>query len=290
MPSLKTIRNRIRSVKSTQQITRAMKMIAAAKLRRAQQAILSARPYAQSLQKVLEGVALRESLAAHPLLARREPRKVEVVVLTSDRGMCGGFNANVIRRTQRFLRDHQGRYERITLRTVGRKGHDFFRRRNAPIRKDHPGLLAHLSFKGAQELSLELSELFLSGEVDAVYLIYNEFISAMTQRVSLADLLPVARPEPGPVPPPRSPIEYLYEPSRDQVLGALLPNYLATQVWRALLESAAAEHGARMSAMDNATSNASEMISRLTLQYNRTRQTAITKELMEIVSGAEAQK
>jgi F-type H+-transporting ATPase subunit gamma len=290
MPSLKSIRNRIRSVKSTQQITRAMKMISAARLRRAQEAVLAARPYSQKMDQVLEGIASRANLAAHPLLAAREKKKVEVVVLTSDRGLCGGFNANIIRRTQRFLYENEDRYQAITLRTLGRKGHEFFRRRGAAIRQDHAGLLSKLVFGAAESLARELTELYLSGEVDGVSLVYNEFVSAVTQRVAVVDLLPISPPKAEQAHGGASAVEYLYEPGRDALLADLLPRYLATKVWRAMLESVASEHGARMSAMDNATNNAREMIGKLTLLYNRSRQAAITKELMEIVSGAEALK
>ncbi len=289
MPSLKSIRNRIRSVKSTQQITRAMKMISAARLRRAQDAVTAARPYAQKMDLVLKGVASRADLSGHPLLSQRTKKKVELVVLTSDRGLCGGFNANIIRGAQRFLLENSDAYESITLRTLGRKGYEFFRRREVTIRKDHAGLLTKLNFGAAEGLARELTEIYQAGEVDAVYFIYNEFISAVSQKVSVEQLLPIPAPQveekQG-----TSSVEYLYEPNREQLLADLLPRYLATKVWRAMLESVASEHGARMSAMDNATNNAKDMIGKLTLQYNRTRQAAITKELMEIVSGAEALK
>ncbi len=291
MPSLKSIRNRIRSVKSTQQITRAMKMISAARLRRAQEAVLSARPYAKKMDQVLQNVAARVDLSAHPLLVPREKKKIELVVLTSDRGLCGGFNANIIRRTQRFLLENADQYEAITLRTLGRKGNEFFRRRETKIRKDHAGFLTKLKFAAAAELARELTDLYLSGEVDSVYFLYNEFISAVSQKVSLVELLPISPPPPAEGKKGDAlAVEYLYEPARDTLLADLMPRYVATKVWRALLESVASEHGARMSAMDNATNNAKEMIGKLTLQYNRTRQAAITKELMEIVSGAEALK
>jgi F-type H+-transporting ATPase subunit gamma len=288
MPSLKSIRNRIRSVKSTQQITRAMKMISAARLRRAQEAVTAARPYAQKMDLVLKGVASRADLSGHPLLSQRTKKKVELVVLTSDRGLCGGFNANIIRGAQRFLFENSDAYESITLRTLGRKGYEFFRRREVTIRKDHAGLLTKLNFGAAEGLARELTEIYQAGEVDAVYFIYNEFISAVSQKVSVEQLLPI--PAPQVEERSASSVEYLYEPNREQLLADLLPRYLATKVWRAMLESVASEHGARMSAMDSATNNAKDMIGKLTLQYNRSRQAAITKELVEIVSGAEALK
>ncbi len=289
MPSLKSLRNRIKSVKSTQQITKAMKMVAAARLRRAQEAVLSARPYAKAMQRVLDGVGGKVNLAAHPLLQRRELKKIELVVMTSDRGLCGGFNANVVRRVQRFLLENNGKFEKVTMRTIGRKGHDALRRQGANIRKDHPGLLNKLSFDRAEQIALELTDLFLSGEVDGVFLVYNEFVSAVSQRVTLAELLPIA-PNAAGQGATAAATEYLFEPDQDGVLKALLPRFLANKVWQGLLESVAAEQAARMSSMDNATKNASEMIGNLTLLYNRTRQAAITKELMEVVSGAEALK
>lgn len=287
MPSLKAIRNRIRSVKSTQQITRAMKMVAAARLRRAQEAVVAARPYSKQMRKVLDGVAQRVDLSSHPLMQTRPVRRVELVVLTGDRGLCGGFNANVIRRVQRWQVENEDAIESLELSTIGRKGYDFFRRRGANIRQNHAGLLGRLAFDEAETIAEELTQRFIGGEVDAVYLAYNELVSAVTQRVTLAPLLPIVPPG-GAHRPAVAPTEYLYEPNRDAVLETLLPRYLANMMWQALLESVAAEQAARMSAMDSATNNAADMIARLTLQYNRTRQAAITKELMEVVSGAEA--
>lgn len=289
MPSLKAIRNRIRSVKSTQQITRAMKMVAAAKLRRAQEAILAARPYVKEMEEVLADLGQRVDLSAHPLLQRRPPRKVEIVVLTSDRGLCGGFNGSVYRKVQRFLFENEKTFEQVTLRTIGRKGHEFFRRRGLAIRKDHPGLLQALSYGAAEGIAAEVSGLFLAGEVDAVFLCYNEFLSPVSQVVRMVELLPISEADTTEIERPLR-ADFLWEPGEAAVLQALLPRYIASEVWHALLESVASEQGARMSAMDNATNNASDMIARLTLQYNRTRQAGITKELMEIVSGAEALK
>ncbi|HEY3447982.1 MAG TPA: ATP synthase F1 subunit gamma [Myxococcales bacterium] len=292
MPSLKAIRTRIRSVKSTQQITRAMKMVSAAKLRRAQESIVSARPYVQRMEDVLKDLAKRVDLSAHPLLVRRPVKRVEIVVLTSDRGLCGGFNGSIVRRVQRYRWENEEKLEKLSLRTIGRKGNEAFRRRGVEIRKDHAGLFKTLTYAAAESLAAELTDEFLTGEFDAVYLAYNEFVSAVTQKVSLVELLPIRSPEDAQANagPATFPVDYEYEPSRERVLQDLLPRYVASEVWRALLESVASEHGARMSAMDSATKNANEMIGRLTLQYNRTRQAGITKELMEIVSGAEALK
>jgi F-type H+-transporting ATPase subunit gamma len=289
VPSLRDIRRRIGSVKSTQQITKAMKMVAAAKLRRAQEAITKARPYAVLLEKSLNRVASRAAAdegAAHPLLASRPVKRVELVVVTSDRGLAGGFNSNVVRRAQRFLVENADRYDEVVLSTIGRKGRDSLKARKVAIRKDYGGVHAKLSFAKAHEIAGELSERFLSGEVDAVFLLFNEFKSAIAQLVTLKQFLPV---ETGPAEATAS-VDFLYEPSRTELLADIVPRHLDVQVWRALLDSAASEHGARMTAMEAATKNAAEMIAALSLQYNRARQAYITKELMEIVSGAEALK
>jgi F-type H+-transporting ATPase subunit gamma len=290
VPSLRDIRNRIGSVKSTRQITKAMKMVSAAKLRRAQDAILKTRPYAQLLEQTLGRIAARaaaDEVVAHPLLAPRAQRTAEVVVITSDRGLAGGFNSNIARRTQRFLVENADRYERVQLATIGRKGRDFFRARRLEVRKDFTGVHANLAYEKAEAIAVEYTERYLSGEVDAVFLAYNEFKSAISQKPVVFQLLPIETP---PDTGEGASIDFKYEPSRAALLRELLPRHVAMQVWRALLESAASEHGARMSAMESATKNAEEMIASLTLQYNRARQAYVTKELMEIVSGAEALK
>jgi F-type H+-transporting ATPase subunit gamma len=291
VPSLRDIRKRIRSVKSTQQITKAMKMVAAAKLRRAQDAILRARPYALLLEKAIGEVAARaaaEGGAENPLLAARPARRAELVLVTSDRGLAGAFNSNVLRRAQRFMTENADKLEAVHLSTIGRKARDYFRARRMTVRKDYAGIHQALTFEKAQEIAGELTERFLSGEVDQVILGYNEFKSAITQKVTLHQLLPIVT-----APAAESgggAVDFLYEPERERLLADLLPRHLAIQVWRVLLESAASEHGARMTAMDSASRNAKELIGKLTLQYNRARQAYITKELMEIVSGAEALK
>jgi F-type H+-transporting ATPase subunit gamma len=290
VPSLRDIRTRIGSVKSTRQITKAMKMVAAAKLRRAQDAVLKTRPYAQLLDQAVARLAARaaaEEVVAHPLLAPREGRTAEVVVVTSDRGLAGGFNSNIARRTQRFLTENSDRFGRILLSTIGRKGRDFFRARHIEVRKDYTGVHSDLRYEKAEQIAEEFSARFLAGDVDAVFLAYNEFKSAISQKPVVVQLLPIETPAASEAP---SGIDFKYEPSREALLADLVPRQLAMQVWRALLESAASEHGARMSAMESATKNAEEMISALTLQYNRARQAYVTKELMEIVSGAEALK
>jgi F-type H+-transporting ATPase subunit gamma len=292
VPSLRDIRNRIVSVKSTRQITKAMKMVSAAKLRRAQDAILKTRPYALLLEQTLGRVAARaaaDEAVTHPLLAARTERRAEVVVVTSDRGLAGGFNSNIARRVQRFLVESSDRFEQITLGTIGRKGRDYFKARKLEVRKDFSGVQANLSYETAEAISREYQERYLSGEVDAVFLAYNEFKSAISQKPVVVQLLPIqtsgVSADVG-----AASIDFKYEPSREALLADLLPRHVGMQVWRALLESAASEHGARMSAMESATKNAEEMIAALTLQYNRARQAYVTKELMEIVSGAEALK
>ena len=290
MPSLRDIRGRIGSVKNTRQITKAMKMVAAAKLRRAQDAIMRARPYAVLLEQALSRIAARasaEGQATHPLLATRPVHKAELVLLSSDRGLAGGFNSNVLRRAQRFMVENADRYGEIQISTIGRKARDAFRARKMPVRKDFPGILQKLSYERAAEIAKEFSERFLDGEVDAVFLVYNEFKSAISQTVVVRQFLPI---ETGSAEGAATGYDFLYEPSRKELLGELVPKHLAIQVWRALLDSAASEHGARMTAMESATKNAEEMIAKLTLQYNRARQAYVTKELMEIVSGAEALK
>jgi F-type H+-transporting ATPase subunit gamma len=290
VPSLRDIRNRIGSVKSTRQITKAMKMVAAAKLRRAQDAILKTRPYAQLLDQTLSRVAARalaEESTAHPLLAPRVAKTAEVVVLTSDRGLAGGFNSNIARRSQRFVTENGDRFSKITVSTIGKKGRDFFRARRIEVRKDFTGIHSDLRYEKAEAIATEYTERYLAGEVDAVFIAYNEFKSAIAQKPVVVQLLPIETP---PVEASGSGIDFKYEPSREALLAELLPRQIAMQVWRALLESAASEHGARMSAMESATKNAEEMIAALTLQYNRARQAYVTKELMEIVSGAEALK
>jgi F-type H+-transporting ATPase subunit gamma len=296
MPSLKSIRTRISSVKSTQKITRAMKLVSAARLRRAQDAIVGARPYANALAEAVVEVALRAGSDAHPLLDRRSPERLTMVPLTSDRGLAGGFNANVFRAVQRFIGEQQKAtppVREIAMEIVGKKGRDYFRRRKVTIGHELPGPTAETAVQIAREMAHIVTHSFMNGRTDAVYLVYNEFKSAGTQRVVVEPLLPItgeglrvasSAPDAG------GAIDFLYEPSKQRLLDQLLPMFVESQIYRGLLESMASEFGARMTAMDSATSNAKEMISSLTLKYNRARQAAITKELMEIVSGAEALK
>ena len=288
MPSLKSIRVRIASVKSTEKITRAMKLVAAAWLRRAQDAIVAARPYAKALAEAVGEIAARAGLDAHPLLQERPGHRILLVAISSDRGLAGGFNANLFRAVARFYAEKPD--AQIELVVLGRKGRDFFRRRKAKytVRQELGGAASDTAIERARELSSAVVSAFMEDTCDSVYLAYNEFKSAVSQRVVIEPLLPI-------VPPPRPKVEgplidFVYEPSKEALLATLLPQFIESQILRALLESIASEYGAKMTAMENATRNAREMIARYTLQYNRARQAAITKELMEIVSGAEALK
>jgi F-type H+-transporting ATPase subunit gamma len=284
MASTIDIRRRIRSVKNTQQITKAMKMVAAAKLRRAQERIFAARPYAAGLRAVLSSIASRVTEDSHPLLkAHDEERKVLLIVVTADKGLAGAFNANVIRAAMNLMRDNK--WESVQLLPIGRKANDFFKRRSIPIRSQATQIFQALSLGTARDIAQTLIEDFASGEVDAVYAVHNEFKSIMSQIVRVERLLPVERDWDQ----VETPIDYLYEPAPEVILSDLLPKHIEFQLYRILLESAASEQGARMTAMEAATTNASDMISHLTLTYNRIRQAAITKEIIEIVSGAAAQ-
>ncbi len=285
MPNLRDIRRRIKSVQSTQQITKAMKMVAAAKLRRAQEAILHARPYAAKMLEVLNSLATRVDRERHPLLAERPERTVRLVVITADRGLCGGFNTNIIRYASGVLARKERESGSLALDAVGRKGRDFFRKRRFTVDRQWVGIFHKVRYEHADEIARHLSGLYTRGEVDAVYLVYNEFKSAISQKVVLERLLPISAlvfETPTVIP------DYLYEPTDRELFETLLPRHVTFQVYRALLESAAAEHGARMAAMEGATKNAKEMIENLTLYANRVRQAAITKELIEVVSGAQA--
>ena len=299
MPTLRDIRRRITSVKSTQQITRAMKLVAAAKLRRAQERILEARPYSYKMGEVLSDLALRSPRGLHPLLAERGgegnapgegpagPGRKMLVVISGDRGLCGAFNSNIIRRSVELLRGYQDEPEiGLTLIVVGRKVRDFYRRRGQyAIRSEYVSFFDKLAYSHAAQIGQDLVQAYVGGDVDEVHLVYNEFKSVATQRVAVERLLPI---QPAAVPSGAPVVEFIFEPSADAVLARLLPKHVEVQVYRALMESLASEYGARMTAMENATKNASEMIDLLTLQFNKARQERITKELLEIVGGAEA--
>jgi F-type H+-transporting ATPase subunit gamma len=285
MSTLRDIKRRITSVKNTEQITKAMKMVAASRLRRAQDAILASRPYAHKMLEVLSSLALRTNPQAHPLLATREAKKVDLLVVTSDRGLCGAFNSNIIRRAERFIAEHPD-WE-FTLHLVGRKANDYFKRRNYEIRKVSLNVLSDISFSHAVAIGNDMVENYLGEEFDQVYMVYNEFKSAIQQTVIVEQLLPI---KPMDITEEVNPVEYSFEPSEEVLLEELLPRHINTQVYRVFLESVASEHGARMTAMEAASKNAEEMIDKLTILYNRTRQAAITTELIEVVSGKEAMK
>jgi len=289
MANLKAIRKRIGSVKNTQKITRAMKMVAAARLRRAQQAILELRPYAVKTMDGLSAVASRveEHEEAHPLLARREPKNVMLVVLTSDRGLAGAFNANINKGAYKRWRELEEDGSTVTFAVIGRKGRDYLRRRKAKIEKDFTGVFEDLSIDRAGEIGRYIVDSYTRHDLDAVYLVYNEFKSAISQNVVIEPLLPI---KPMASSEELGPVDFIYEPNKRALLDTLLPMYVEIELYRALLESVASEHGARMTAMDAATNNAKDMIGKLTLEFNRARQAAITKELMEIIGGAEALK
>ena len=285
MPSLKDIRKRIGSVKNTQQITKAMKMVAAARLRKAQESIETMRPYSYRLKDIIAQLAARADAEDHPLLAQREPERVRILMMTSDRGLCGGFNANVNRTTERYLKDNERGHSEITLDIIGRKGNDYFKNRDATVGRYFDDVLTNVGLEKASDIAEKAISDFIEGDLDAVYVIYNEFKSAMTQEVIVEQLLPVV---PAEAPEDGQLGEFIYEPSKEALLDAVIPRDITVQIYRMLLESVASEMGARMSAMDNATKNAGELIDKLTLQYNRARQANITSELMEIISGAEA--
>jgi len=290
MPSLKEVRKRISSVKSTQKITRAMKMVSAAKLRRAQDNIVAARPFASGLQDIVAQIAANAGPEPHPFMVKRTVRNPAIVVLTSDRGLCGGFNSNACRTTQRSINEGttSQSIDGYRLMTVGKKGREYFSRRNFELSASYAGVTNETAGDRAKEIALAVSALFLDGTVDGVRLVYNEFRSAVSQQVVTEQMLPIEAAEVHNA--PNSPADFVCEPNMTEILATLLPQYLQSRIHRALLESIASEFGARMTAMENATKNAKEMIERLSLAYNRARQAAITKELMEIVSGAEALK
>jgi len=285
MATLKAIRKRISSVKSTQQITKAMKMVAAAKLRRAQEAATEARPYAEKLGALLHSVAARVDATSHPLLAARpEEKRIELLVVTSDRGLRGAFNTNLIRRTATFLEENKTASVQLTM--VGRKGFEYFRKRPVHIVEQHINLSAGPDQELATRLGRRFAQAFARDEIDAVYLLYSHFRSALTQVPTVERLLPIGTE----LAAGESPMEYLFEPDAPTLLDRLLFTYVNTLIHRAFLESVASEYGAAMTAMDSATNNAADMLDRLTLEMNRARQSAITKELMEIIGGAEALK
>jgi F-type H+-transporting ATPase subunit gamma len=284
MPSLIDIRRRVRSVRNTQQITKAMKMISAAKLRRAQERAVAARPYGAMLKQILANVAEAASQSpdagSNPLLAVRPEKKVLLLVVSADRGLAGAFNTNLLKLAQRFVAENSDK--ELKFETIGRKARDYFRKRGATVTGEYLDMMRQLSVDYADKIAASVIERFSSGEVDAVYLFVNEFKSAMASHLSQTRLLPIE------LPPASAAVDYIYEQKPEELLGRLLPKYVKGQIYRALLESVAAEHAARMTAMEAASSNANDMIDKLTLYMNRVRQASITREIIEIVSGAAA--
>jgi F-type H+-transporting ATPase subunit gamma len=284
MPSLIDIRRRIRSVKNTQQITRAMKMVSAAKLRRAQERVIAARPYAHLLDDVLADLAAAAqsdpNVGDNPMLAQREEKRIELLFFTSDKGLAGAFNSNLLKASLRFYAEHPG--AEISLILLGRKGRDFYRKRNAKILAEYVNVLNKVQYQDAAEIARATIERFRNGEIDSVYLLNNEFKSVILQRLSVKKLLPVKLPE--------KPVEHdtIFEQPPLEMLERVLPRFVETEIYRSMLETSAAEHAARMTAMDAASNNAADVIETLTLNMNRVRQAAITKEIIEVVSGAAA--
>ncbi len=287
MANLKQLRRRIQGVKNTQQLTRAMKLVAAAKLRRAQEAVEGLRPYADTLDQMIKHASHTAGADAHPLLRRREMKKVRVLVLTSDKGLCGTFNANVNRAVDQYLRDEAPKFEDVELLLVGRKGNEYLTRRDAPIKKYYEGILGKVNYNTASTLGDDISEAYVAEDIDGLFIVYNQFRSALIQTLTWKQLLPMAKVDDETAERLGS-SEHIYEPTEGEVLKRMLPLYVDMQIYRALLESQASEMGSRMTAMDNATSNAADLIERLTLQYNKARQENITNDLMDIVGGAEA--
>lgn len=285
MPNIRDIRRRIRSAKNIQQITRAMKFVSAARLRRAQDRVIAARPYARQMLAVLNSLASRVPEEAHPLLAVRGDRNIELVVITADRGLCGAYNTNIIRQALEFLNEHP--HQKVELNILGKRARDFFRRRPYPVRHEVTNVLQKPSFADSAEIAKDLIEEFTRGEKDQIWLVYNEFKSVVQQRVVVEQLLPITRLE---HPDEVGRLEYLYDEPPAKIFANLLPRHVEAQIFRALLEASASEHGARMAAMEAATNNAAEMIEGLTLYANKVRQAGITKELIEVVSGAVSTK
>jgi len=284
MPSLIDIRRRIRSVNNTQQITKAMKMVSAAKLRRAQARAISSRAYAGIMTRALSNIATAAAgivdQAEFPLLRRREEKRIQLLAVTSDRGLAGAFNANLLRAAQRFIDEH--RAAEIRVESIGRKARDYFRKSGVPMTSEHVGILEKPSYDDAREIARNMIELYSKGDIDAVYVIVNEFKTVMSPNLTIKRILPIEMPENG------EQTDYIYEQPADELLSALLPRYVEMSIYRAILESVSAEHAARMTAMDAATENAAKVTQILTLNLNRVRQGAITTEIIEIVSGAAA--
>ena len=287
MAALRDIKRKITAVQKTKQITRAMNMVAASKLRSAQTRMENFRPYAIHFMDVLKSLALRVDSKSHPLLAVREPKKVRVIVITSDRGLCGGFNTNLIKTTERFLREKKAAGLEVSLISVGRKGRDYFRKKESSVNA-HVDILSKFDMSLAMQVGEDVIPSFISEEYDELYLIYSEFRTVAIQRPAVVRLLPIPSVGSEEDVEPDKRLDYIYEPSEEALLDQLLPMYIRVLIYRALLETVAGENAARMMAMDNATSNCDDLVNSLTLMFNKTRQAAITKELMDIVGGAEA--
>ncbi len=297
MANLKAIKKRIQGVRGTQQLTRAMKLVAAAKLRRAQEAAVQLRPYAEGIHNTIVHLARRVESQAHPLLTRREMKKVMILLYSSDRGMCGSFNLNISREAEDFIRRQEEAGVEVTLAVIGKKGNEYFRRRGYKVVHHYHDLFANIDYEAIEPIGEELSKKYLSGDYDALFVAYNWFRSAVLQKVTLTQVLPVdldseivEEGEETPHNDEADTIPPIFEPGRREILDELFPQYLNMEIYHALLESVASEMGARMTAMENATSNAEDLIKRLTLIYNKARQETITTELMDIVGGAEAIK
>lgn len=291
MPTLRDIRKRLKAVQSTKKITAAMKMVAASKMRKVQDRMLNFRPYALRMQTILSDLAKVAEREIHPLLALRPKKTIEVLVITSDKGLCGAFNTNILRAAANYINSLKKEGVEVNVSVVGRKARDYFRRRNVTMRKTWIGLSGRITYTNAQEIAADLSENYTNEAFDEVTVIYNEFKSLVTQKVTIVKLLPIGAIE-GEEGQKESSMtaDYLYEPSRAAIFERLLPKYVEIQIYRGLLESSAAEEAARMAAMENATKNCSELITKITLLANKVRQASITKELMDIVGGVEALK
>ncbi len=288
MATLKDIRKRIKSVQSTEKITKAMKMVAASKLRKAQDSVKKSRPYSLSIEEVISYLAMRIKVQGekkHPLLEVRPVKKVLLIVFTSDKGLCGGLNASIIKKTIFLYQKLSINHEKVSISTIGKKGYEAFKRINFNILHNYNNILSDYRYKKLVEISQSVSQEYILGLFDSVFLVYNKFISALTQKLCVNQIFPIV---PAQLIKGTSPVSYKYEPDQWKLLSFLVPKYFSTIIYQAILESIASEHGARMTAMDNASRNAKEMIDSLTLQYNRARQAAITRELMEIIGGAEA--
>ena len=292
MATLRDIKGRIKGVKSTQQITKAMKMVAAARLRRAQENIINAKPYSKKIAEMLQNLLSIEKNFSNPLFAEREVKRIALIVVTSDRGLCGGFNMNVIRKAEELAKDEFANYDHdgnLVLYCIGKKGNDYFTKRPYNVVGSYPGIFSHLKFEFASGLIKELTAKYISGEIDKVLVVYNEFKSVIQQKTTIEQLFPI-KPFEAKNDETVQDVNYIYEPDKARIIGALLPKHLNAQMWTTLLDSYAAELGARMTAMDMATENAKELIRSLNLTYNKVRQASITKEILEIVSGANALK